>query len=285
MRSLQHVNESYKHDEEQIDFYATVNEDGTPHITMITSLHIYDDDTLIWGEYSAGLSKKNQQERNKVGFLSVIDGRTTVSGIADWMESQKSGEKLDALNQIPEFRYNNVNGYSPAHILHKQELTEGVLDLDKYAEARERAQGALDKAGEGDDAQAIGVLTRQYLEATNGFKTLAYIDEKGYPRVIPLPQAVLTKGNRIIFDLMDEKDLLSLMEGKPVAVYAIEYPSMCAVLVSGLFAKKEIDGQEYGVVDVKRVYNPLLPVAGYIYPSQPIEAVTEFKDTVYEYNV
>ena len=285
MRSLQHVNQSYKHDEEQIDFYATVNEDKTPHITMLTSLHIYDENTLIWGEYSAGRSKHNQQERRKIGFLSVINGKETVSGKADFIGSEKSGEKLDALNQIPEFRYNNVNGYSPAHILRKKSMYESGLDREAYARAREESEKAIKKAGEGSNPEAISVLTRNYMDAENGFKVLAYVGGDGYPTVLPVPQALLTPSNRAVFSMEYDAALQEIAEGAAVAIYAIEYPSMCAVLVSGTLEKKDIDGRTYGIVDITRVYNPMLSVAGYIYPPQEIKTVTEFCDTVYEYNV
>ncbi len=285
MKSIQKVNTSYKHDEDQIDFYATVNADNTPHITMLTSLHIYDEDTLIWGEYSAGLSKKNQQERHRIGFLSVIDGKETACGKADWTGSEKSGEKLDALNQIPEFRYNNVNGYSPVHILRKKEIQESVLDIEKYVQAKEETKQALQQAGGGEKPEAISILTRKYMEAENGFKVLSYVDSDGYPVVLPVPQALLTESNRVVFSIEYDETMQRMEEGINVAIYAIEYPSMCAVLVDGVFKKREIGGKTYGMIDVERVYNPMLSVAGYIYPAQEIKTVTEFCDTVYEYNV
>lgn len=284
MKSVQKVNKSYRHDEEQIDFYATINADGTPHITMLTSLHIYDDDTLIWGEYSAGRSKQNQAVRPQVGFLSVIDGKLAVYGKADWEKSQKSGEMLDALNQIPEFRYNNVNGYSPAHVLHKKSMREQVLDNERYYKAKENTLSILGDEGKADITQAISVLTKQYMEAEKGFKVMAYIGEDGYPEMLPLPQAMLTSGNRVAF-CMEAEEARNIPEGGAVAIYAIEYPSMCSVLLNGPLNKKQIDGQTCGYVDVETVYNPMLPVAGIIYPPQQIPVVTEFENTLYEYNV
>lgn len=285
MKSINKVNTSYRHDEEQIDFYGTVNEDGTPHITMLTSLHIYDGDTFIWGEYSAGKSKRNQRVRTKVGFLSVIGGTKAAAGKADWVESQKSGKMLDALNQIPEFRYNNVNGYSPAHILKKKAFEEIQFDLDGIKQASADTAGVLEKVGAGNKPEAVNVLTRQYFDAEQGFKVLAYIDKDGYPKLLAVPQARLTQTNRLVFSEEYDKLLKSLPEGTPIAVYAIVYPSMCAVLVSGKLQRTEVNAKKYGVMDIETVYNPMLPVAGQIFPPEEIKPVREFKDTIFEYNV
>ena len=285
MKTIDHVNTTYAHEEEQIDFYATINADGTPHITMLTSLHIYDEDTFLWGEYSAGQSKRNQQVRTKVGFLSLIDRHTGAFGQADWTAAEKSGEKLDALNQIPEYRYNNVNGYMPAHILKKKCFEQQELNLDALQHAKAETAAALSQVEPGNVPQAISILTRQYFAADQGFKTLAYVGSDGYPVVLPVPQAQLTSANRVVFSMDQDSDLLKIPEGQPVAIYAIEFPSMCSVLVNGVLKVTQVNGKPVGMVDVERVYNPMLPVAGQIYPPVPYEAVTKFEDTVYEYNV
>jgi hypothetical protein len=288
MRNAQTVDTSYRENTHQLDFYGTINEDNTPHITLLTSLHQYGNDMLIWGEYCAGLSKENQKKRPKIGFLSVIDNKSIVMGKADWVNSKTHGEELELLNRIPQFRYNNVYGYSPVHILKIREMNEDSLPSGQLAKAIEQTKALVYKVEAGSDNDAISLVTREFLETEDGIKVLAYIDKTGYPRVIPLPQAKLAGGNRVIFVIGPYKRYMrELEEGIPLAIYALSYKEMGSVLVHGIFTSMDIGDQKIGVLDVTKVYNPMLPVTGYVYPKElaEIRPVTVFEDVVYEYNV
>lgn len=264
----------------QLDFYGTVNADGTPHITLLTSLHLYDPDTLIWGEIAAGISKKNQKERNRVGFLSLIDGIETVTGKAEWKKAVKFGEEFDAINLQPQYRYNTTNSASPVHVLKLVCLEEKALDKNAISEVSEKTRENASSIQPGSHKEAVSVCTREYFDAENGFKVLCYIGKEGYPVLLPVPQAELTSGGRVYFAL--DSFLDEIPDGERVAVYAVDCTTCCAVLVYGTLKKRE-DGM--GIVEITKVYNPMLSISRFIYPADEYKTVTEFSGTLYEYNV
>ena len=45
--------------EAKVGLIATINQEGLPHITLITALQAKTPDKLIWGQFSEGQSKKN----------------------------------------------------------------------------------------------------------------------------------------------------------------------------------------------------------------------------------
>lgn len=289
MRDLKHVNTSYREDSKQLDFYGTVNGDGTPHITLLTSMHLFGKDTFVWGEYSAGLSKENQQKRNKVGFMSVIDGKTVFFGKAVWSGSRKSGEEIELLNRIPQFRYNNVYGYLPAHILKLKELSgEQPLDTDGLDNAREKMAKLAAQVPAGSAPGAVSPVTQDFFTRERATKVIGFVDADGYPRIAPLDGAVLADGGRVAFPLEPYGDILGgIKDGTPIAILVLAYKEMGAVVVNGNMKRATVGGTEVGLLDIEKVYNPMLPVIGYVYPPElaQIKKVTEFEDTLYEYNV
>lgn len=289
MRDLKHVNTSYREDSRQLDFYGTVNADGTPHITLLTSMHLFGKDTFVWGEYSAGLSKQNQQERNKVGFMSVINGETVFFGKAVWDGSKKSGEEIELLNRIPQFRYNNVYGYSPAHILKLKELSgEQPLDTAGISTAKEKMWKLVKDVPVGNAPGAASPVTMDFFARERATKVIGFIDSGGFPRIAPLDDAVLVEGGRVAFLTEPYADIIGGIEcGAPIAVFVLTYKEMGAVVVNGRMKREMVNGAQMGILDIERVYNPMLPVIGYVYPPElaQFKKLTEFEDTLYEYNV
>lgn len=288
MRHVQNIKTSYKENIKPLSFYGTINDDNSPHITMINSLHRYNDNTLIWGEFSDGLSKRNQKKRPLIGFLSMNDDNSFVMGKANWLKAKTHGEEIDLLNRIPEFRYNNVYGYSPVHILKIKEIEEKPLLFGELFESPNKTIALDQRLEAGNEDDAISIVTKELLDTQKGIKMLSYIDSTGYPKIFPLSQVTISGDNRLIFTLKPYVQLLNeLKEGMPIAIHALSYKEMGAVLINGFFETTSINGQRIGVLNIKKVYNPMLPVIGYVYPRAlaKVSPVTKFKDVVYEYNV
>ena len=277
---------SAQKEESQLDFYATINEDMTPHITLFGSMHMLGEKNLIWGEVGAGLSKSNQKKRRHIGFMSLVDRKKVFFGKADYIESKSSGPELDALNLIPQIRYNCYAGFKPVHILAIVNMDQKELDFKKYEKSTEATKLAVNKAGEGKDPDAVSFVTREIFDTENGIKMLSYIDGTGYPVIIPLPQAALTtNSNRIVFDLEGGEQALSgLKEGTAIAIYALSYKYMCGVVVNGVLKKASIDNKMFGLLDAEKVYNPIMPVPMYVYPKPQLKPA-RFEDVLYQYNV
>ena len=53
----------------KVGILGTVNDDGLPHLTMLSSLRPYAETGLVWGQFTEGLSKRFVQKNPKTGFL------------------------------------------------------------------------------------------------------------------------------------------------------------------------------------------------------------------------
>lgn len=285
MRSIKDMNMTSFADNPDLEFYGTVNEDGTPHITVINSLYILDDKTLVWGEHCHGFSKVNQKKRPAIGILSLETGCRIRFIRAKYRCSENSGPVFEQFNNIPRFRYNPLGGYSPIHYLDIIDLGED-MPLAGSAEKSEKLKIIKDKVMPGDDPGAFSTLTRYYLESDKSFKVLAYIDKEGFPALVPLPHCMPTKANRVVFTLEPYiRDAALIAEGTPVAIYSIILDKKQSVLVNGEITYRNIDGEQIGIADIKQVYSPIMPKACIIYPRSRMPVIDDFEDVPYEYNV
>ena len=69
------------------------------------------------------------------------------------------------------------------------------------------------------------------------------------------------------------EDIREIAPGAKVTLHCISMFTMEAVQFRGIYQGLK-DG--IGALDVKLVYNPMVPRPGFIYPRKPMEAVTEF---------
>ncbi|HQL83022.1 MAG TPA: hypothetical protein PK307_12520, partial [Spirochaetota bacterium] len=100
---------------EKVALVATVNPEGLPHITLITSLQAMSPDKMVLGEFSRGLSKDYMQKYNKVGFLIMTLDRRMCRGTARWTHLKKEGPEYEMMNEKPMFRYNTYFGVNTVH--------------------------------------------------------------------------------------------------------------------------------------------------------------------------
>ena len=108
--------------EAKIGLIATVNPDGLPHITMISSIRAKSPTQLMWGQFCEGLSKKNVTTNPKTGFLVMTPDRRLWRGKAKWTHTEeKQGEDFEMYNNTPMFRY---NAYFGIHTVHYMDLIE-----------------------------------------------------------------------------------------------------------------------------------------------------------------
>jgi hypothetical protein len=287
MRTLSEINTKFMADERKLDFYGTIGPDGCPHITVLNSLLKLDDSTLVWGQFCVGVSKENQKQNPKIGFLLLTPDMQILGGKADWSASKTAGPEFDMYNSIPRYRYNSYFGYSPIHYLRLAALDEQrFLDPAPYMKARAAAAKAAAGLYQGSSPEAVNKFTRSYFDSPQSFKVLAFVDRDGYPRLLPLNQCVLTDGGRVVFTPdPDAAVLKTIPAGAPAAVYAITLDKLFSVLVKGNLVWKETGEGTVGLMDIDRVYNPMMPKSGYIYPRPILERTVDFEDVLYEYNV
>lgn len=284
MLSIRDINTNSLADVKKMEFFLTLGEDNLPHITLINSLYLTNDgESVVWGEYCRGYSKKNQQINPEVAFLAVNPDNSVQFGRAVYDHSENSGEVLDIFNAIPRFRYNATFGYSPAHFLKLKELSPVCVQDNPLLGLR--AKTVAGKIHPGDAPEAFSVHTQSFFAAPANRKAIGWKDANGVLQLEMLPQCALTTGGRVVFGLAEGQDETRIPEGTDVAVFCVELQKMCNVQIKGKVHYSVVDGATFGIVDVESVYNPMMPNNCYIYPKRAVEPIREFEDTLEEFNV
>ncbi len=262
----------------KIGLLATINPQGLPHLTLISSIKAGSPTTLTWGQFTEGVSKQHVRENPKTGWLVMSLARDLWRGKAVWTHAAKSGPDFDWYNNIPMFRY---NAYFGIHTVHYMDLVEhtgkGALPMNRIIFAAVRSMIARTLSPARGSGQVFNAWTRAFFSKLDNLKFLAYVQSDGFPQIIPLIQAQADGGDRLIFSTGAYGDeLRQIPAGTPVAVLGMAL-TMEDVLVRGKFGGlRRRAGLECGSVTVNWVYNPMPPKPQQIYPPLELRAVTEF---------
>jgi hypothetical protein len=265
--------------EAKVGLIATINQEGLPHITLITALQARTTDKLIWGQFSEGQSKQNVKTNPKTGFLIMTLDRSLWRGKALWTHQTTHGEDYEIFNNKPMFRY---NAYFGIHTVHYMDLMETygreslpllqiglgsiLTKVSKSAAKQERLTQRILKPW------AEGLFNR-----LDAIKVLSYVGDDGFPAIIPLIQCQAADSTRLTFSpLAYHEELSALQQGTSVAIFGLTM-GMEDVLIRGVFAGfGKHRGVTLGCVDIIWVYNSMPPKPGQIYPVQELRAVENF---------
>jgi len=264
--------------DEKVGLVATVNGDGRPHISLITSLQAIDSTHMTFGEFSHGLSKQYVRANPHIGFLLMTLDRKMWRGKAVWTRSAKEGPEYEMYNNKPMFRYNTYFGINTVHYLDLVETTdeEGLPmgAVIRSALATKCAKGAAARKNAG---RVLNVFAEQIFNMLGSLKFIAWVDDDGYPALVPVIQCQASDSGRLAFSGgAFGEDLRRIPQGKDVAVFALTM-QMEDVLVRGVFnGYSRRRGVNLGTVDINWVYNSMLPMHGQVYPEAPMRAVENF---------
>jgi hypothetical protein len=264
--------------EAKVGLLATVNPEGLPHITLITTLQAKDPATVIWGQFSAGTSKANVTTNPKTGFMIMTPDKFIWRGKAIWKKAEKEGEDYVMFNKKPMFRYNAYLGIHTVHYMDMVDTTgKQKLPLASIICATlltRIAGGGAEGAGE----KALKPWAHNMLNRLDALKFLAYVGGDGFPVIIPVIQCVSPDSRRLDFSNAAFGDELNaLKDGMQVAVFGLSM-QMEDVLMRGTFrgfARRRM--VSIGTVDINWVYNSMPPKPGQIYPVPELKPVTRFE--------
>jgi hypothetical protein len=262
---------------EKVGLLATVNSEGAPHISLITSIQPLSADKLVFGEFSYGLSKWHVRNNPKSAFLMMTMDRSLWRGKVLWKERKKEGPEYIMYNQKPMFRYNTYFGINTVHYLDLVVCGgRESLPLIKIAASMllTRLSGNVKKKRSADPLNNISV---SFFNRIDSLKFLSFIDEKGYPEIIPVIQCRAASSGTIVFSpAAYSGEMKKIPAGAEVAVFAMTL-GMESVLVRGNFTGySRSNFIKRGTVEVDWVYNSMPPVHGQIYPPVPLNPVEEF---------
>jgi hypothetical protein len=266
------------HPNEKVGLLATVNPEGRPHLSLITSLLALDATHMAFGEFSWGLSKWHVRNRPETGFLIMTLDRKLWRGKARWTHLRKEGDEYGMFNDMTMFRYNTYFGINTVHYLDLVETT-GDEALPMGAIIRGALSTKISKGGAstGVTGRILNPLALSMFNSLGSLKFLCHIGSDGYPAIIPVIQCQAADSRRLAFSLSAYGDeLKGLAAGTEIAVYALTL-QMENLLVRGVFGGfRRYRGITLGTVDINWVYNSMPPVHGQIYPEQPLTPVVNF---------
>ncbi|MDR0884814.1 MAG: pyridoxamine 5'-phosphate oxidase family protein [Clostridiales Family XIII bacterium] len=265
--------------EKTLDYIATVNEDGTPHITVFSSVLIHDEETLMFGEYCRGKSKDNILNNPFIGILAMTPEGTYATGTACWTKRLTSGPEHELFNNIPRLRYNATYGYEFIHFLSVQDFsTLQRTDAAAISESTLKTEAAAAEATHNQTESVVPYVGRQLFAEDDALKFIAYVDSDGYPQLVYVPQAKLVEGNIVVLDTsLNSEELNQIPDDAPVAIMAMVPRLGASIQVEGNIQRETRAGADILLLNILRVYSGNTPKAGYIYPPEPIDAVRLFR--------
>jgi hypothetical protein len=262
----------------KIGLLATVNPQGQPHITLLSSLMATSPRQMAFGQFTEGLSKGHLLENPQAGFMIMSLDKHLWRGKARFTHRATGGADYDYYNNVPMFRYNAYFGVHTVHYLDLMGHTgKDTLPMNRIIAAAVLTMLARSLGRKQTREAVLNTWTLAFLNKLDNLKFLAYIGSDGYPVVIPTIQAQGLDAGHIVFSNTVYRDELeAIPPGASLALFGMSL-SMEDVLVRGTYqGMHRVGGIRVGILQAEWVYNPMPPVSGQIYPPVKIKAVTEF---------
>jgi len=264
--------------EMKVGLLATINGDGLPHITLLSTLRASSPTGLVFGQFSEGLSKINIRKNPKVGFLILTLDKNIWQGKASFTHSERSGKNFDMFNNMPMFRYNSYFGI---HTVYYFDLLEQYgkepLPMGSIVQAALKTLAAKMFAPKRGGEDVLNVWTRQLIDKIANLKFLAYIAEDGYPTIVPVIQAQTSGTKHVIFSAsVFNEAIKALPVNATVAFFCMSF-DMEDVLLRGIYQGiQRVGGMQCGSISINWAYSPMPPKPEQIYPETKLDAVTTF---------
>ena len=264
----------------KIGLLCSIAPDGYPHIALISSISVKDNKTLMWGQFSRGLSKTCLADNPKTGFLVVSPDQYWWTGKALHTGSAVKGEDYEFFNNKPLFRYNAYCGFGAVHYGQVIDVSAGEkLPLLKIALGFFASKKVKAVAPQNPEPKMppYGMKLASSLAC---LKFAAFVDTDGFPRLFPVMQGRPAGGgdkiahNAMVFSPSPYGDLLRQIPAGAKAAIFLANLSLESLLLQGRWCNTERNGRLTGsAFEIDKVYNSMLPLGGYVYPPKTLPNV------------
>lgn len=266
--------------DQKIGLLATKDAEGSPHLTLITTLRAKDPTHLMWGQFCEGRSKDNVRSRPETAFVVMTMQRQVWRGKARWTHAAQEGADYELLNQSPMFRYNAYFGIHTVHYMDLLAVSDAeALSLPGVAAGVLTTATARHFSRTGLGPAILKPWAQRLLARPDTLKFLAWIGPDGFPELVPVVPCQTADSRRLVFaPTVYRAQLQRLVPGETVALFGLNL-AMESVLVRGIFAGYRNTlglGLGTGIIDIHWVYNSMPPKHGVVYPAQPLDPVTTF---------
>lgn len=247
--------------EETPIFMATLDAQGKPNCVPIISTMPYDDGTLIFGEFLMNKTKRNLLGNPKVGIAVLSAELEAWSLKGTFLGFETSGERLDAINQTPTFRYNAYTGARSAGSIRVEEISEGrrltkaqVLSHFLWTAALARVLRPRRR-----ESPCMPRQVEDKFGSMSAVRALAYREEDGFPRAFPVMACVAAGPNRLLMaDPLSRPYASGMVEGTALAVAVITQEAI-AYQVKGVYGGRRAGA---GIIDLAECYSASPPLLG-----------------------
>ncbi len=256
---------------------ATIDSQGLPHVSLITSLQAKSPSELMFGQFSEGQSKTHVKGNPQVGFLVMNLEKKLWRGKARWTGEAKSGDDYEMYNRQPMFRYNSYFGIHTVHYLDLVEFSgEQSLSTAGIAIGSLVTLLARRLAADRKPETILRPWAEDHVTRLGTLKFLSYVAGDGYPAIVPVVPCQTAGSSRLVFaPTVHRAELAAIPTNATVAVFALNL-QMESVLIRGRFSGyRRYAGLRAGAIDIDWVYNSMPPMQGTIYPAPPISPVPD----------
>jgi hypothetical protein len=265
--------------EMKVGLLATINPEGLPHLTLISTLRPNGPREVIWGQFAEGLSKENILHNPQAAFLMMTLDRSMWRGKAQFTHTANTGPEFELFNNQPMWRY---NAYFGIHRVYYMDLMEQYgrepLPMGRIVVAALATIAARVLAPAPHRQEVLNPWTRRLIDKIDNLQFVAYVGTDGYPVVVPVIQAQTAGPGQVIFSTAAfGEELRRIPDGAPLALFGMSL-QMLDVLLRGTYRGIEHRaGFPCGVLDVDWVYSPMPPKPAQVYPPVPLEPVRRFE--------
>lgn len=258
----------------KVGLIASVSPDGYPHIAFINTIQAIGDDEIIWGEFVHGLVKMNLNENPKAGFLVLNPEKEWWNGKAMQTRVRDSGPEHEHLNSAPLFRYNTYFGIGKVHYM-KVYSFSGKQRLPLGKVIKGALLGKFIKPGVQASGKGIAKgTTWKLMKDMTSLKFISFVDEDGFPVILPVVQASAKDRGRMIIPFSAySEELGKIKPGAKAALYLCNLDLVTVLLQGTYLGTRKKGGVKYGLFDIEKVYNSMPPITGFVYPPQEMKIV------------
>jgi hypothetical protein len=243
-------------------FMVTTDSEGEPNVVPVMSWTVYNQNTLVYGDFMTYKSRKNVNDGNtQMAILVFTTNLDSWLIKADFESYHRNDEIYEFIAQTPLFRYNNYTNARGAGV------AEAIWASQKYGISKLGVLSAFLKAklaGRKVPTQEtvegnMPPNVRKRLAMMAAVKVIAYIADEGYPVAFPEFGMVPVSSNRIAMKRGEEKRRgFEIKDGMRVAISLVTLEP-AAFQLKGYF--REIDDST-GYIELDRVYACSLPRPG-----------------------
>lgn len=264
--------------EMKIGLVATVNPQGQPHITLLSTLRAFSPTEMVWGQFAEGMSKDNIQRNPRTGWLILTLDKQIWRGKATFTHTAVTGPEFEFFNNTPLFRYNAYFGIHKVYYMNLVEQSgRQALPMNNVVIAAVKTSLARTLHPQRSGHPVMNGWTRSLVNKMDNLKFISYVDTDGYPVIVPVIQGQTSGTSEVIFSTgAYGEDIRRIPAGVSMAFFCMSF-SMEDVLLRGAYQGiTHRGGLQCGAMMVDWVYSPMPPVAGQVYPPVELEPVREF---------